>query len=144
MRETRQISQAEEFHIIYVRYSTLKKMEPDSPLLKHGLWILSDFLPQNTVRKQGGGGRVIFTVEKTHSHHLSHPIKISINNEPSCWRYVPLVWCDRSHIHHCGFLPPRQTHNPSLFMIKKHPRDPSWGSQNCQSHQKLGKYETPS
>ena len=37
MRETRQISQAEEFHIIYVRYSTLKKMEPDSPLLKHGL-----------------------------------------------------------------------------------------------------------
>ena len=67
MRETRQISQAEEFHRMYVRYSTLKKMELNSPLFKRGLWILSDFLPQNTVQKQGGRGERFYSGKNSQS-----------------------------------------------------------------------------
>lgn len=68
--------------------------------------------------KSRGVGESDSTVEKTHNHHLSHPIKINISSEQSCWRYVPLLWCDRNHIHQCGFLLP-QTHNPGLCTIKK-------------------------
>lgn len=52
-----------------------------------------------------------FIVEKSDNYKLSKVIKVNINNDKSCYLYVPLIRLDDN-----GTLFSSQTHNLSLIM----------------------------
>lgn len=79
MGKKRQISQAEEFQIIYIDSLPLKR----NITLTSYMWAVhSDFFPKSTACK--GEKCINFIMERPDNHYLSRMIKVNIKSGKSC------------------------------------------------------------